>query len=206
MSHNFYSMVLRMKYVDRWGLMRNTWKENLSVHALDVAILAHALAMIGNRRFGKQYNAEHAAVLSLFHDASEIITGDLPTPVKYHNPEIVSAYKQVEREANERLLELLPEDLQEDYQPLFLPGPEEEELLRLVKAADKLSALIKCLDEENAGNREFSDAKTAQLEALHAMCLPEVECFLGEFLEGFSKTLDAQSHKKSQEARHMDKK
>lgn len=193
MSHNFYSMVLRMKYVDRWGLMRNTWKENLSVHALDVAVLAHALATIGNRRFGRQYDAEHAAALALFHDASEIITGDLPTPVKYHNPEIVSAYKQVEKEANERLLRLLPEDLREDYRPLFLPKEEDHALLQLVKAADKLSALIKCLDEENAGNREFQDAKNAQLKSLRAMELPEVQCFLDSFLEGFTKTLDAQS-------------
>lgn len=193
MSHNFYSMVLRMKYVDRWGLMRNTWKENLSVHALDVAVLAHALATLGNRRFAKHYDAEHAATLALFHDVSEIITGDLPTPVKYHNPEIVSAYKQVEYEANERLLALLPEDLRADYAPLFLPGGEDEELLKLVKAADKLSALIKCLDEEGAGNREFCDAKAAQLQSLQAMGLPEVDCFLAEFLEGFTKTLDAQS-------------
>ena len=128
---NFYAMILRMKHIDRWGLMRNTWKENLSVHALDVAVLVHALCLIGNERFGKHYDAERAAVLALFHDASEILTGDLPTPIKYYNPEIRTAYHQVERVANRQLVELLPDDLQKAYRPLFLTEEEDPELLKL---------------------------------------------------------------------------
>lgn len=191
---NFYAMILRMKHIDRWGLMRNTWKENLSVHALDVAVLVHALCLIGNERFGKHYDAEHAAVLALFHDASEILTGDLPTPIKYYNPEIRKAYHQVERVANRQLVELLPDDLQKAYRPLFLTEEEDPELLKLLKAADRLSAIIKCIEEENAGNREFMGAKEAQMQALTEMHLPEVDVFLSEFLEAFSKTLDEQSH------------
>ena len=191
---NFYAMILRMKHSDRWGLMRNTWKENLSVHALDVAVLVHALCLIGNERFGKHYDAEHAAVLALFHDASEILTGDLPTPIKYYNPEIRTAYHQVERVANRQLVELLPDDLQKAYRPLFLTEEEDPELLKLLKAADRLSAIIKCIEEENAGNREFMGAKEAQMQALTEMHLPEVDVFLSEFLGAFSKTLDEQSH------------
>lgn len=191
MNHYFFSMLSRMKHVDRWGLMRNTWKENLSVHALEVATIAHALALLGNRRFGKQYDAEHIALLGMYHDASEIITGDLPTPVKYHSPEIVNAYKQVEEQACHTLLDLLPDDLKPDFEAILLPEDADEH--RLVKAADKLSALIKCIEEESAGNREFIDAKQAQLTSLQAMGLPEVDCFLAEFIDGFGKTLDAQT-------------
>ena len=190
---NFYSMILRMKHIDRWGLMRNTWKENLSVHSLDVAVLAHALCLIGTRRFGKTYDAEHAAVLALFHDTSEILTGDLPTPIKYYSPEIRAAYQKVERVASEQLLSLLPADLTADYRPLFLPEGEDPDLLKLLKAADRLSAVIKCIEEENAGNREFAQAKAAQMNALLAMDLPEVTVFLEEFLDGFTKSLDEQS-------------
>lgn len=193
-SSSFYSMILRMKYVGRWGLMRNTWQENLSEHSLEVAILAHALAVIASRRFGREADPHRAAVLALFHDAPEIITGDLPTPVKYYNDEICHAYKQIEQAAGRTLLELLPEDLRDAYEPLFVPQEEDAFLWRLVKAADKLSALIKCMEEEKAGNTEFSVARQAQLEALHAMALPEAELFLSEFLDGFSKTLDEQSH------------
>lgn len=192
MENNFYSMVLRMKYVDRWGLMRNTWKENLSVHSLDVAVLAHALAVIGNQRLGRQYDVQKTALLAIFHDTSEIITGDLPTPVKYYSDTIRQAYKQVEYAANERLMELLPEDLRTEYDDFFHPKEEDAALWKLVKGADKLSALIKCIDEENAGNREFSVAKEAQLTALHAMECEEVDIFLNEFLSGFTKTLDEQ--------------
>ena len=192
-ARNFYSMVLRMKYVNRWGLMRNTRPENLSEHSLDVAVLAHALAVIANRRFGRAADPHRAAVLALFHDAPEIITGDLPTPVKYYNDGICAAYKQIERAAGGALLQMLPEDLRPDYEPLFVPQEEDAFLWKLVKAADKLSALIKCLEEEKAGNSEFAIAKQAQLEALHAMQLPEAETFLAEFMDGFSKTLDEQS-------------
>jgi len=190
---NFYSMILRMKYVDRWGLMRNTWKENLSVHSLDVAVLVHALCTIGNERFGQHYDAEHAAVLALFHDTGEILTGDLPTPIKYYSPEIREAYQKVERVAANQLVDLLPEDLKKVYRPLFLTDEEDPKLLRLLKAADRLSAIIKCMEEENAGNHEFSEAKRAQLAALQEMKLPEAEVFVSEFLDGFAKSLDEQS-------------
>ena len=193
MENNFYSMVLRMIHVDRWGLMRKTWKESFSEHSLDVAVLAHALAVLRKKRFGKEADPHRAAVLALFHDASEIITGDLPTPVKYYNDEITTAYKKIEETASHSLLSFLPQDLQPDYEPLLIPQKEDQELWVLVKAADKLSALIKCLEEEKAGNLEFSVAKEAQLRALHQMELPEVELFLSEFLSGFTKTLDEQS-------------
>ncbi len=192
MNHYFYSMVLRMKYVDRWGLMRNSRSENLSEHATDVAILVHALAVLGNTRFQKSYDPYYLATVALFHDVSEILTGDLPTPVKYQNPEIVKAYKALEQDANDRLLQLLPADLQPAYQPL-LQADLTTEQKTLLKAADKLAALIKCMEEEHVGNQEFSVAKQAQLEALQAMHLAEVDCFLAEFLDGFGKTLDEQS-------------
>ena len=192
MEHHFYSMIMRMKYIDRWGLMRNTWKENLSVHAADVAILTHALAVIGQKRLGKTYDIQRAVLMALYHDASEIITGDLPTPVKYHNQEIISAYRQVEKAASLQLLDMLPKDIREEYTSLFCPEEKDKELWKLVKAADKLSAYIKCIEEEKAGNTEFIKAKAAQLEALQKMESEEVTIFLEEFMDGFSKTLDEQ--------------
>lgn len=192
MSHNFYSMILRMKYVDRWGLMRNTWKESLSEHTLDVSVIAHALAVIGNKRFGKQLDTYRTAMLALFHDASEILTGDMPTPVKYYNEDMIRTYKQVEQVANQRLIDMLPKDFQEEYKSLFFKQKQDEYLWKLVKAADKLSAYIKCLTEEQSGNREFSVAKEAQLTSLKELCLPEADYFLSEFIDGFSKTLDEQ--------------
>lgn len=192
MQSSFFSMVLRMRYVNRWGLMRNTHTESLSEHTADVAILAHALALIAKKRFGRDLDPERAAVVALYHDASEIITGDLPTPVKYHDPQITAAYKQIEREADHRLLSLLPNDLKEEYASIFSGEGEDPYLLRLVKAADKLSALIKCEEEESSGNREFSSAKEATRKSLDAMELPEVAVFLEEFYESFAKTLDEQ--------------
>ncbi len=190
MQTGFYAMLSRMKYINRWGLMRNTRPESLSEHALDVAIIAHALALLRNRRFGGQVNPERAALLALYHDAHEIITGDLPTPVKYLNPEIKGAYKRVEASAAERLLAMLPEDLLPDYEPLLLSDGEDAACLELVKAADKLSALIKCMEEESAGNTEFRSAKEATQRALEAMHLPEVEVFLAECIPAYVCTLD----------------
>lgn len=190
MSQDFYAMLSRMKYIRRWSLMRNSYPENISEHSLEVAILAHALALIGNRRLGKNLSADHAAVLGLFHDSTEIITGDMPTPIKYYNRDTRDAFKNVERESADRLLSLLPDDLREDYQPLFFPQEGEEYLRKLVKAADRLSALIKCIEEEKAGNREFIQAKASVLERLAEMQLPEVEIFCNEFLPAYSKTLD----------------
>lgn len=188
---SFFARILRMKYIDRWGLMRNTWKESLSEHTLDVAILAHGLAVINNRRFEGTVSPEHVATLALFHDANEIITGDLPTPVKYHDDRIRTAYKQLEEGARQDLLNLLPEDLRPDYAKAFQEDLNTKEW-QLVKAADKLSALIKCMEEEQAGNDEFSVAKQAQLDALHHMNVPEAHVFLEEFIPAFALTLDEQ--------------
>lgn len=191
---HFYAMLSRMKYINRWGLMRNTTPENISEHSLDTAFLAHALATLRNARFGGSVDPCQAAVLAMFHDVTEIITGDLPTPVKYHNPQIRTAYLQVEDMAKQRILSMLPPDLQPWYQPVVAPSPDEvdPQLLVLVKAADKLSALIKCVEERAMGNQEFSKAEAGIRQALAALNLPEVDCFLEEFLPSFSLTLDEQ--------------
>ncbi len=185
---NFFSMLFRMKYIDRWALMRNSRQETLTEHTLEVAVLAHALATIGNTRCGKNYNADRAAVLALFHDAHEILTGDMPTPVKYQNPAIETAFKGVEQAANDNLIAMLPEDLQSVYAPLL--QEEGEDLKPLVKAADKLSALIKCIEERKAGNSEFKLAEQSIREQLAAMPLPEVGIFMKEFMPAFELTLD----------------
>jgi len=192
MSH-FFAMLSRMKYISRWGLMRNTRKESICEHSFETAVIAHALVMLHNKRFGGKADAEHAAVLALFHDAPEIITGDLPTPVKYYSPEIRQAYAGVEEMAQGRLLSMLPEDLQADYRTAMdESAPENRELQRFVKAADKLSALIKCVEERSTGNREFVQAEKATRQALAAMQMPEVDCFLQEFLPSYELTLDEQ--------------
>ena len=188
MSSNFFSMLFRMKYIDRWALMRNSRNETLTEHTLEVAVLAHALATLGNVRLGKAYSADRAAVLGLFHDAHEILTGDMPTPVKYQNFTIETAFKDVEKAANDTLVSMLPEDLQKIYEPLL--QEEDAELKPLVKAADKLSALIKCMEERKTGNQEFRIAEQSTREALEKMQLQEVEIFLEEFLPAFELTLD----------------
>lgn len=191
MPSQFFAMLSRMKYIDRWGLMRNTRQENLCEHSFETAILAHALAVLRNARFAGHVNPERAAVLALFHDAPETLTGDLPTPVKYYNPEIRGAYRAVEDAAEQTLLSLLPADLQETYAPLLHGGnASDAELHRLVKAADKLSALIKCMEERRMGNAEFVKAEESLLKAVRDMHLPEVDCFLDEFLPAYSLTLD----------------
>ena len=189
---SFFSMLLRMKYIDRWSLMRNTHRESLAEHSLDTAVLAHALAVIGKERFAKRIDPERIAVLALFHDASEIITGDMPTPIKYRNERITAAYKEVEAEANRTLIEALPKDLKDAYEPILLAQEEDAELWRYVKAADKLSALIKCIEERRSGNMEFVDAEKGLWDTVSASEMPEVQVFLQEFMEGFSKTLDEQ--------------
>ena len=194
MNNSFYALVLRMKHIDRCGLMRNTFSDNLAEHSLDTAILAHALCLIGNEYFGKSLDAERCAVLALFHDAGEIITGDMPTPVKYANDELKEAYKAIEDSAAHRLLEMLPEDLRAEYESYFLPEqitPEED---RYVIAADKLSALIKCIEEEKTGNQEFRSAKQATYESLQQMNMPEVTVFCEVFLPEYYKTLDELEH------------
>lgn len=174
--------------------MRNSRQENLCEHSLEVAMIAHALCIIGNVRYGKSLNAEKAALIGLYHDASEIITGDMPTPVKYYNEEIKRAYKQVEAIADISLLHKLPEDLQPAFEEIFKAqdGEDEEYMRRLVKAADKLSALIKCIEEKNAGNSEFRTAEKSTLKSINKLKkdLPEVEDFMNDFLEPYGKTLD----------------
>ncbi len=189
MSH-FYAMLFRMKYIDRWALMRNTRHETLSEHTLETAFIAHSLAVIENRRFGGNVNADRLALLALFHDAPEIITGDLPTPIKYCNDNIKTAYKEIEAEAEQRLLDLLPEDLRPDFEPLF--NPQDKKLKKLLKAADKISALIKCRDEIAFGNRDFKAAEESTLKSIEDMNLPAAKVFLEEFLPSFSLSLDEQ--------------
>lgn len=194
MTYNFFATISRMKYIHRWALMRNSREESLSEHSLDVAMIAHALCTIGNVRYGRHLNADRAAVIGLYHDASEIITGDLPTPVKYGTAEMKNAYKQVERDADRRLLEGLPDDLKPVYEQIFIPSDEEDEryMRRLVKGADKISALIKCICEETTGNTEFRTARETTRKTLEEMAreLPEVRDFMDEFLPAYGNTLD----------------
>ena len=189
MNYSFFAMVSRMKYIDRWALMRNTENESLDSHSKEVAVIAHALAFIGNKRFGKNYNTDRAAVLGLYHDAHEIITGDMPTPVKYDNETITTAFKAVEDSANEKLLMKLPEDFRDDFRQL-LTGDEDKELQPLVKAADKLSALIKCIEERKAGNTEFREAESSTRKRIIESNVPEAEVFMDEFLPAYELTLD----------------
>ena len=193
MEHHFFALLSRMKYITRWGLMRNTRPESLSEHSLDTAVLAHALVLLHNRRFGGSLNPERAAVLALYHDATEIITGDMPTPVKYFSPGIRDAYRAAEQAAQERLLSCLPEDLRGDYRALLAPDADSEQELRFVKAADKLAALIKCVEERKMGNTEFAVAEQTVRRAVEELDMPEVRVFLTEFLPGFGLTLDEQS-------------
>lgn len=191
MSSNFYAVLSRMKYITRWSLMRNTQPENICEHSYEVAVIAHALALLTNRRFGGRVREDRCVLLALYHDATEILTGDLPTPVKYYNPAIRDAYRQVEEMAAEKLLSMLPEDLRDAYEPVLSACADEEEA-RIVKAADKLSALIKCVEESRHGNREFDQARIATEEAVRAMQLPAADCFLEEFLPAYALTLDEQ--------------
>ena len=185
---NFYALIARMKNIGRWALMRSVTPENVQEHSHTVAVLAHALAVIRRDVFGVPCDANAAATVALFHDAGEILTGDLPTPIKYHNPEIMAAYRQVEAAASEKLLGMLPEELRPAYAPLLAePDPD---LKPLVKAADKLSAYIKCIEERRAGNDEFLQAEKKSLETLRGYRLPEVDYFLEKFIPAFERTLD----------------
>lgn len=187
---NFFAMVNRMKLINRWALMRNTATENIAEHSHSVAVIAHALCIIGNEKFGKGYDAERCAVLALYHDTTEVITGDMPTPVKYYNDNIKSVYKDVEATAGKRLLNMLPEELRKNYTSLFEKQAEDEELWKIVKAADKIDALIKCIEESRMGNREFDKALEAQQKIIDEIDMPEVEYFKTEFLPAYYLTLD----------------
>ncbi len=189
MAYNFFALISRMRYINRWGLMRNTYCENIQEHSHMVAVLAHALAVIRREVFGGEIDPGQAAVAALYHDAAEILTGDLPTPVKYYNPEIQTAYKQVEKFAADRLTDLLPEELKDEFRPL-LREDLDPDIYTIVKAADKLSAYIKCLEELQAGNREFEQAAEQTRQQLDQNPLPELKYFLKNFLPGFGLTLD----------------
>lgn len=186
----FFAMMSRMKYINRWALMRNSYPENISEHSLEVGMIAHVLTLISNKKFGNSFNAERAGMIGIYHDCTEIITGDMPTPIKYYNTDTKEAYKNVEKQAAKELLAMLPDYLLGEYESLMFPKAEEEYLWKLVKAADRLSAYIKCIEEEKAGNKEFASAKAAVYEKLTEMDLPEVRVFLRDFAESYKKTLD----------------
>ena len=189
MANEFYALLGRMRYITRWGLMRNSFSENLSEHSYMTSVLAHALALIRREILKLDGpDPDRCAVAALYHDASEILTGDLPTPIKYYNPEIRTAYKEVERIAGNRLLDMLPRELRESYAGLVLE--EDGEVSAIVKAADKLSAHIKCLEEQKAGNTEFDSAARQTWEAMRAMDRPELNWFLDFCLGAFSLNLD----------------
>lgn len=188
-SQPFFAYLSRMRYINRWGLMRNTFQENIQEHCHMVAVLAHALAVIRRDVFGKKADPGLAAMAALYHDAPEILTGDLPTPIKYYDPEIRDAYKKVEEFSAGKLLAMLPEELRPAFSPL-LREDYDPDTRALVKAADKLSAHIKCVEELKAGNSEFQQAARQTLDALKGYHLPEVDYFLEHFLPAFSMTLD----------------
>jgi len=188
-GHNFYAFIARMKYINRWILMRNTQSENIQEHSLQVAILSHALALINNIYFEGNLNADRAAVLGMFHDCDEIITGDLPTPVKYYNNGMREAYRIVENSAKEKLLGMLPDEMEASYRNILYQD-EDEYIWKIVKAADTISAYIKCIDEIKAGNTEFHAASESILQKLETLQLQEVEFFMKEFLDGFKLSLD----------------
>ncbi len=192
MEYNFFATIARTKYIERWALMRNTRPENLSEHSLEVSMIAHALCVIGNVRYGKQLNEEKAALMGIYHDASEIITGDMPTPIKYYNKDMKDTFKIIENEANKTLLNQLPEDMKSYYEKLFFKSEEYAYEWKLVKAADKISALIKCMEEEKTGNREFVKARETISATVDKMVedLPEVGDFVRDFLGAYNKTLD----------------
>lgn len=190
MSNHFFAMMSRMKNIKRWALMRNSFEENISEHSLEVAMIAHGLAIIGNSRFGKNYNAERCAIIGMYHDCSEIITGDMPTPVKYYNSDIKNTYHEIEDNANNMMLSMLPDDISSCYRDYFFKKEEDEDLWKLVKAADKISALIKCIEEGNAGNKEFDKARESTLDIVNKLDLPEVKFFMDQFIDSYSLTLD----------------
>ena len=194
MSHSFFALLSRMKYIHRWALMRNAREENLSEHCLEVGILTHALCLIGNKKLNKKLSVDRAVLRALYHDAAEILTGDMPTPVKYRKEELKTAYKKVEKEAEERLLSTLPDYLEEEYRKVFFPKEEENAAYenKLIKAADKLSALIKCEEELRSGNQEFATATASTRKKIEEMAeeLTELKIFMEDFLPAYGKTLD----------------
>jgi 5'-deoxynucleotidase len=189
MDNNFFALISRMRYISRWGLMRNSLPENIQEHSHMVAVIAHALGVIRRDVYGIPCNPDQCASVALYHDASEILTGDLPTPIKYNNQEIMAAYHEIEDLASEKLLRMLPPELQSSFEPIMI-GEAARELHPIVKAADKLSAYIKCIEERKAGNNEFLSAEKQTRESLLQSDLPEVKYFMENFIPAFEKTLD----------------
>ena len=193
-NSNFFAILSRMKYVNRWGLMRNARMESLSDHTLDVVFIAHALVVIANTYYDAALDEGRVALLAAFHDAPEIITGDLPTPVKYFDPEIKQSYDRVEPSAKKKMIAQLPEEMQLTYDGIMNAEESEDDILiKYVKAADKLSALIKCIEEERSGNQDFEKAKEATMKTIQGLKMPEVDFFLDNFLPGYYMTLDEQT-------------
>lgn len=188
-SH-FFAHLARMKLIQRWPLMRSVSTENISEHSLQVAFVAHALAVIKNKKFDGNLNPEHIALLGMYHDTSEVLTGDLPTPVKYYNPDIANEYKKIEAAAEQRLLSMLPEEFQEDFAPFLISGEASKEEQNIVKQADTICAYLKCLEELSAGNHEFEQAKRRLEETLSQRASPEMDYFLTTFAPSFELSLD----------------
>lgn len=188
-SH-FFAHLARMKLIQRWPLMRCVSTENISEHSLQVAFVAHALALIKNRKFGGSTNPERIALLGMFHDTSEVLTGDMPTPIKYYNPAIAEEYKKIELAAEQKLLSMLPEEFRDDYAPLLDSQQINQQDYAIVKQADSLCAYLKCLEELNAGNHEFTQAKKRLEKTLSERSSPEMEYFLDTFVDSFNLTLD----------------
>lgn len=189
MEYHFFAYMARMKYIQRWGLMRNTRPENDMEHAMEAAMVAHAIALMGNSRYERHYDAEYIMALALYHDSCEVITGDMPTPIKHHNPTIRQEYNKLEEVAGNRLLSMLPPDLRGHYEGLIFPDESTPEW-RIVKAADRICAYIKCLEEKQAGNLEFEQARKTIKKSIDQIELPEVQDFMKECVPGFNMTLD----------------
>ncbi len=191
-KYHFFAIMSRMKYINRWSLMNNTRSENISEHSLTVAMIAHALCIINNKKLGGNTDPERAAAIALFHDCTEIITGDLPTPIKYSSKTLRKAYADIELEASRQLLSTLPDYMKEEYEKLIIHENEDEHLIALVKAADKISALVKCIEEEQMGNNEFAKAKEQILEYIRSLGMEEVNIFMRDFIPSYSLSLDEQ--------------
>ena len=190
MNNSFFALAFRMKYINRWGLMYSARNETLSEHCADTAILAHALAIIGNKIFGKDYDADRVMTLAMYHDMCEVYTGDMPTPVKYSNDEIKKVYKEIERLSFDRILSKLPLEIRDEYENILKPTGKDSEYHILVKAADKLSALLKCIEEKHMGNPEFDSAYKSILSSIEKNPCEELKYFMANFLDSFTLTLD----------------
>ena len=190
MQSHFFAYISKIRWIIRWGLKRNAIPENVMEHSWEVATIAHAMAVIGNKRFGASYDANAVATAALYHDVSEVITGDMPTPIKYHSASMQKAFKSVELQAERELLALLPEDLREDFEPLVVSSKAAEDVLRLIKGADTIAAFLKCQEELKAGNSEFSKAAEDIAARLDSFSMPEVNTFLAIFAPSYKLTLD----------------